>query len=61
MGYLAEVYFVEDDLVWVADTPKPREERQGCDNDEDELVVALGTGARGLGGGGFHELVKLGV
>jgi hypothetical protein len=59
-AYLAEVDFVEDDLVGVADSPEPGHKGQDGDDDKDSLVVALGAGG-GLGSGGLDELIKLDI
>ncbi len=43
-AYLAEVDFVEDDLVGVADAPEPGQEGQACDEGECDLVVSFRAG-----------------
>src|SRR4051812_25982533 len=60
VAYLAEVDFIEDDLVRVADAPESGDEGQQGDDDEDGLVVALGARG-GFGGGSLHQLVELDV
>jgi hypothetical protein len=38
-SYLAEVHFIEDDLVRMADAPETGEETKGGDDGEDDPVV----------------------
>lgn len=49
-AYLAEVDFVEDHLIGVANANESGDEGENGDNEEDKFVLDLAASRRGLGG-----------
>ena len=46
VSYLSKMYFIEDNLIRMSNTPEPCDESQCCDYSESHLVVPFRSDAR---------------